>query len=86
LLYCVDILRESYIANYDIAELVYATPSENKFIEKFKSFVNDRNVEQMVNEYELALTHIEQNGNTRLVLFDMSIKITGLFRLTNKPV
>ncbi|MBZ4675841.1 MAG: polymerase subunit delta [Anaerophaga sp.] len=86
LLYCIDILRESYIANYDIPELVYATPSENKFIGNFKSFVNDRNVQQMVKEYELALAHIEQNGNAKLVLFDMSMKISGLFRLTNNLV
>jgi len=86
LLYSIDILRESYISNYDIAELVYATPSEQEFIKKFKSFVNDRNVQQMVKEYELALAHIEQNGNSRLVLFDMSMKISGLFRVTNNLV
>ncbi|MGQ1890408.1 DNA polymerase III subunit [Thermophagus sp. OGC60D27] len=84
--YSIRILRESYIANFNIPELVYATPSENKFIENFKSFVNDRNVEQMVKEYELALAHIEQNGNNKLVLFDMSMQISGLFRVTNNLV
>jgi DNA polymerase-3 subunit delta' len=84
LLYCIDILRESYIANYDIAGLVYATPAENDFIRKFKTFVNDRNVEIMVEEYALALSHIEQNGNTRLVLFDMSVTVSSLFRISNQ--
>lgn len=84
LLYCIDILRESYIANYNIAELVYATPAEDQFISKFKSFVNDRNVENMVEEYSLALSHIEQNGNIRLVLFDMSMKVSSLFRISNQ--
>ena len=86
LLYSIDVLRESYIANYNIPELVFATPAENKFIENFKSFVNDRNVKQMVSEYELALAHIEQNGNIKLVLFDMSMQISGLFRVTNNLV
>jgi DNA polymerase-3 subunit delta' len=86
LLYCISILRESYIANYDLAELVYATPAEESFITKFKSFVNDRNVEFMAGEYELAIAHIEQNGNLRLVLFDMSMKISGLFRTSNNLV
>ena len=86
LLYCIDIMRESYIANYDTAELVYTTPAENEFISKFKSFVNDRNVEGMVDEYSLALSHIEQNGNIRLVLFDMSIKVSSLFRVANSLV
>ncbi len=84
LLYCISILRESYIANYNIAELVYATPAESDFIKKFKSFVNDRNVEVMVEEYSLALSHIEQNGNIRLVLFDMSVKVSSLFRMSNQ--
>lgn len=84
LLYCIDILRESYIANYNIAELVYATPVEDQFISKFKSFVNDRNVEAMVEEYAMALSHIEQNGNIRLVLFDMSMKVSSLFRMSNQ--
>jgi DNA polymerase-3 subunit delta' len=84
LLYCISILRESYIANYNIAELVYATPAESDFIKKFKSFVNDRNVEAMVEEYSLALSHIEQNGNIRLVLFDMSVKVSSLFRVSNQ--
>jgi len=86
LLYCVDILRESYIANYNIAELVYVAPAEKVFISKFKSFVNDRNVESMVEEYALALSHIEQNGNIRLVLFDMSMKVSSLFRISNQLV
>ncbi|PRY99777.1 DNA polymerase-3 subunit delta' [Marinilabilia salmonicolor] len=86
LLYCIAILRESYIANYDIADLVYATPAENNFIDKFKPFVNDRNVESMVEEFSLALAHIEQNGNIRLVLFDMAIKISSWFRISNKLV
>jgi len=84
LLYCIDILRESYIANYNIADLVYATPAEDQFISKFKSFVNDRNVETMVEEYSLALSHIEQNGNIRIVLFDMSMKVSSLFRMSNQ--
>jgi DNA polymerase-3 subunit delta' len=86
LLYCIDILRESYMANYNIAELGYATPVESNFISKFKSFVNDRNVESMVEEYTLGLSHIEQNGNIRLVLFDMSMKVSSLFRVSNQLV
>ncbi|SFE15737.1 ATP-binding protein [Thermophagus xiamenensis] len=84
--YCIDFLRESYIANFNIPKLVYATSEENSFIEKFKAFVNDRNVQQMVKEFELAHAHIERNGNVKLVLFDMSMQVSGLFRVTNNLV
>ncbi len=86
LIYCIGIMRESYIANYNIAELVYATPAERNFVDNFKAFVNDRNVESMVEEFSLALSHIEQNGNARLVLFDMAIKVSSWFRISNNLV
>ncbi len=77
--YVIDMLRESYIANFNLAELVYANPGEDAFISKFKSFVNDKNVQPMVGEISLALAHIEQNGNLKLVLFDMSLKLSDFF-------
>ncbi len=77
--YAVDMLRESFVANFNIAELVYAGPGEEDFIDKFKPFVTDRNVQAMVEEISLALSHIEQNGNSKLVLFDMSLKLSDLF-------
>ncbi len=77
--YVVDMLRESFMANFNIAELVYAGPGEEDFIDKFKPFVTDRNIQTMVEEVSLALSHIEQNGNSKLVLFDMSLKLSDLF-------
>ena len=77
--YVIEMLRESYIANYDVAELLYASPGEDAFISKFKPFVNDKNVQPMVQEISLALAHIEQNGHLKLVLFDMSLKLSDLF-------
>lgn len=79
LAYGIDMLRESLIANFNVADLLYAGPGEEDFIDKFKRFVNENNVPVMVDEMSLALAHIEQNGNNRLVLFDMSLKLSDLF-------
>ncbi len=80
--YTIDMLRESYISNFDLAELIYASPAEDAFIDKFKPFVTDKNVESMVTEISLALSHIEQNGHLKLVLFDMSLKLSDFFYLS----
>ncbi|MFO8001295.1 MAG: DNA polymerase III subunit delta' [Marinilabilia sp.] len=86
LLYCIQILRESYMANFSIEELVFEAPYESQFIRKFSPFVKESNVRKMVDEYAMALAHIEQNGNTKLVLFDMALKVSRLFRKTNNLI
>lgn len=78
--YATGMLRESYMYNFRQPELVYLTPPEEKFVEKFAAFINENNVEKMVGELQLAYAHIEQNGNARIVLFDMAIKLVTLFK------
>ncbi|MGM0375406.1 MAG: ATP-binding protein [Bacteroidota bacterium] len=77
--YSIRTLRESYMANFSIKELVFDAPHEHKFISDFSRFVHEGNVEQMVEEYSLALSHIEHNGNMKLVLFDMAVNISSIF-------
>ncbi|ASB49475.1 DNA polymerase III subunit [Alkalitalea saponilacus] len=78
--YAVSMLRESYVYNFKQPELVYLTPDEEGFVAKFAPFVNEGNIGTMVEELQLAHAHIEQNGNSRIVLFDMAVKLTICFK------
>lgn len=78
--YSIGMLRESYIYNFKQPELVYLTPTEEGFVSKFAVFINDRNIEPMTEGLQLAYAHIEQNGNARIVLFDMAIKMVSMFK------
>ena len=78
--YSINMLRESYIFNFQHADLNFLNPHENDFVQKFSRFINLENVAPMVKELELAHAHIEQNGNARMVLFDTMIKIIPLFK------
>lgn len=78
--YSINMLRESFIFNFQQADLNFLNPSENDFVQKFSRFINVENVALMVNELELAHAHIEQNGNARMVFFDTMIKIIPLFK------
>ena len=80
IVYSIGFLRDSFLYNFKNSELVFLSQKENEFISKFSPFITDNNVLQMVKELELAYDHIEQNGNTKIILFDLSIKFIMLFR------
>ena len=65
--------------NYSASELVYIEPKSKDFqLEKFAPFVHDGNILDITSELETAIYHIERNGNSKIVLTDLSIKLTRL--------
>lgn len=73
-------IRENYIYNLHQSELNYQTLAEAQFSEKFSPFVNNRNVEQLMNLFDLAQKQIEQNGNARIVFFDLCLQTIVLVK------
>lgn len=79
LLYCTEFFRQALLLNYKAKDLVYFDPGvENFNIEKFAPFVNGNNIEDIYKELSDAIYHIERNGNAKLILTDLSIKLTRL--------
>ena len=78
--YCLRMIRENYISNIQEPELVYMTPREKDFSVKFAPFINDNNVHQMAEEFDLAHSHINQNGNSRIIFMDLILKIIILIK------
>ncbi|MBF6608699.1 MAG: DNA polymerase III subunit delta' [Flavobacterium sp.] len=77
--YCVDMFRQALLLNYQAPTLVYYEPRvENFKLEKFASFVNGNNIIQIFDELSAAIYHIERNGNAKIILTDLSIKLTRL--------
>ena len=77
--YCIEMFRQALLLNYQTTSLVYMEPKiENFKLENFAPFVNQRNIEAIFNELSQASYHIERNGNAKLVLTDLSIKLTRL--------
>lgn len=77
LLYCIDFFRQSLLMNYKSKELVYLEPSAEKFkLENFAPFVHGNNIMEITNALETAIYHIERNGNAKIILTDLSIKLT----------
>ena len=65
--------------NYGVKELVYLEPRTKDFaLEKFAPFIHNTNMMEINDELQNAIYHIERNGNSKIILSDLSIKLTRL--------
>ncbi|AWI25113.1 DNA polymerase III subunit [Flavobacterium pallidum] len=79
LLFCTDMFRQALLLNYQATSLVYMEPKIEKFkLENFAPFVNGKNINEIFAELSDAMYHIERNGNAKIILTDLSIKLTRL--------
>ncbi len=77
--YCIEMFRQALLINYQTTSLVYMEPKVAKFkLENFAPFVNGTNIDAIFAELSDAIYHIERNGNAKIVLTDLSIKLTRL--------
>lgn len=77
--YCLAVMRQALLINYQAEELAYMKIHVDGFqLEKFAPFVHENNILPIVQEIESAMYHIERNGNSKVVLTDLSIKLTRL--------
>ena len=50
------------------------------FSSKFARFINERNVQNIMAELDNAYTDIAGNGNGKIVLFDLAVKMIILLK------
>ena len=77
LIYAMGMIRENLMLSLgDVSgRLVHMSDDEADFSKKFHQFINERNVFYFSNELNLAYSHIEANGNAKLVFLDLGLKI-----------
>ncbi len=76
--YCIDIFRQGLMKNYEANDLVYFEPNADFKFQGFAPFVNGNNIHEIFQELSDAIYHIERNGNAKIILTDLSIKLTRL--------
>ncbi|AYN05769.1 DNA polymerase III subunit delta' [Flavobacterium sp. 140616W15] len=77
--FCIEMFRQALLLNYQAPSLVYMEPKVEKFkLENFAPFVNGNNINDIFKELSDAMYHIERNGNAKIILTDLSIKLTRL--------
>lgn len=73
-------LRENYIYNFHCADMNYQTEAERNFSSKFAPFIHENNVERMMNELSKAEQQIAQNGNAKIIFFDLCLQMIVLVK------
>jgi len=80
LAYSQHLIRENFIYNLRNEDLNYLNTGEMAFSRNFSPYINEKNVEALVEEFSLAERHIEQNVNAKMVFFDLMLKIILLLK------
>ena len=80
LAYCQRMIRENFICNFHNPDLNYMTEQERQFSVKFAPFVNENNIIGLMDVLSDAQRDIEQNVNSKMVFFDMSLKTIMLMK------
>ena len=73
-------IRENYIYNFHCADMNYQTEAESQFSSKFAPFIHDSNVDKMMNELGKAEQQIAQNGNAKIIFFDLCLQMIVLVK------
>lgn len=74
--YCLQFFRQALLLNYKSDELVFMETKTNFEFSKFAPFVHSNNILDIEKEISDAIYHIERNGNPKIILLDLSIKLT----------
>ncbi len=78
--YCSRLIRENFIYNLHVGDLVYLNNDEFNFSKKFAPFINERNVLKLDKAINDAMTDIAGNGNAKIILFDLAVKVILLLK------
>ncbi|MFZ2340956.1 MAG: DNA polymerase III subunit delta [Bacteroidales bacterium] len=80
--FSLHLFRENLMMNLGQGKngLVFLTGEEEAFSANFHPFINEGNINTFVEEFILAHSHIEANGNAKIVFLDLALRLIGLFR------
>ncbi|GAA4234023.1 DNA polymerase III subunit delta' [Postechiella marina] len=76
--FCIDFFRQALLLNYNAENLVFFEPKTKFKLENFAPYIHGGNIMDISNELQDAIYHIERNGNSKIILTDLSIKLTRL--------
>ena len=78
--YAVRFIRENFVYNFGIPEISYVNTVEAQFSRNFARFINENNVEKLVEVFTKARADIAGNANGKIVNLDVAIKVILLLK------
>jgi DNA polymerase-3 subunit delta' len=80
--YSLRMVRENLMLTLDQLrnQIVFLTGKEADFSKNFHRFINEQNIGSLCEELNLANSHIEANGNAKIIFLDLALKVTRLIQ------
>lgn len=80
IVYACRLLRESFVMHLHVDSLQTLSAVERAFVNKFHPFINERNVEDLIELFDRGRRDIAANGNAKIVFFDIAVRTIILLR------
>jgi DNA polymerase-3 subunit delta' len=76
------LLRENLMLSLDQLKnkIVFLAGEEAAFSANFHPFINQNNIYPLTEEFNMVYSHIEANGNAKIIFLDLGLKVTRLIR------
>ncbi len=84
--YCLQFFRQALLLNYKSDNLVFMETKTGFDLSKFAPFVHAGNILEIEKELNDAMYHIERNGNPKIILKDLSMKLTRFLHKKEETV
>lgn len=84
--YCLQLFRQALLLNYKSDQLVFMETKTGFQLSKFAPFVHSGNIAEINKELNDAMYHIERNGNAKIILLDLSMKLTRFLHKKEEKV
>lgn len=78
--YAIRMMRENFVYNLKVPEITYLAADEQQFSANFARFITNVNVEKLIATFTDAIRDISGNGNSKIINFDVAIKVILLLK------
>ena len=78
--YARRLIRENFVYNFNVPQLLYLNRTEAQFSKNFARFISENNAEKIIEEMDRAAIDIAGNANGKIVNFDLAIKMIILIK------
>lgn len=79
--YGLEVFRDALMYNFGNKNLVRLGGQEKIFLEKFAPFINQKNYEKLIEEFNQNYYYIERNANPKLIFMDLILKTNEFLNL-----
>lgn len=84
--YCLQFFRQALLMNYKSNQLIFMESKSGFDLSKFAPFVHSGNILDIEKELNESMYHIERNGNAKIILLDLSMKLTRFLHKKEETV